>query len=250
MYYRIFASLLVALSLSACAGGNSDPLGGNFRAPAERRALDPIGDPGNVAASDIGYSRMVREDGAGAAFDRYAASGAVLHLAGGPVAAKQAFANESAGERIARRGPKAVWSSCDGSLAVSTGRFARADGLVGNYTTVWELQRDGDYRWTYELRETDDPQPPPPAPGAQYDDDTIVVTELTSIQGRVADCARRGEAAPAYEGALSGANASGRSRDGTLVWQWSGANGTGRRVLTEWLREGEWQTAHDYAARP
>jgi len=48
--------------------------------------------------------------------------------------------------------PHQVWSSCDGSLAVTRGAWQRADGSVGYFTTVWQRQakeKDG-YRWVLD----------------------------------------------------------------------------------------------------
>ena len=247
MAYRyLFAAPVLALA--ACASGPSYPLGSTVHGPATKRALDPVGEPGSVAAADLAYAKAVREEGANAALGRFADSGALLHVAGGPADAARQLAGDPQSAQVLR-GPRRVWSSCDGSLAVSTGRFQRADGLVGNYTTVWELQSDGEYEWTYELREIDDPQPPPPPPNTAPDEDTIVVQELVSIEGRVADCGSAG-ARPAATSAGSTASGGGQSRDGMLAWTWSQeADGT-RRVAVGWMREGEWQVAHEYDARP
>ena len=66
-----------------------------------------------------------------------------------------------------RWAPTDVWSSCDGKLAVTLGRFLRPNGLVGDYITVWELQSDNSYKWIYDTGTPDDPQPAPLAQRAQ-----------------------------------------------------------------------------------
>ena len=45
--------------------------------------------------------------------------------------------------------PHRVWSSCDGSLTVTTGAWQRAD-VTGAFTTVWARQADGSYRWVLD----------------------------------------------------------------------------------------------------
>jgi hypothetical protein len=43
--------------------------------------------------------------------------------------------------------PTASYLSCDGSLAVNTGGWQRPDGSVGYFSTVWQRQADGRWRW-------------------------------------------------------------------------------------------------------
>ncbi|THD34498.1 MAG: hypothetical protein E7773_15035 [Sphingomonas sp.] len=46
--------------------------------------------------------------------------------------------------------PTASYISCDGSLAVNTGGWKRADGSVGYFTTLWQRQNNGDWKWTVD----------------------------------------------------------------------------------------------------
>lgn len=46
--------------------------------------------------------------------------------------------------------PTASWISCDGKVAVNTGGWKRPDGSVGYFTTVWEQQVDGSWKWTVD----------------------------------------------------------------------------------------------------
>ena len=43
--------------------------------------------------------------------------------------------------------PTASWISCDGKAAVNTGGWKRPDGSVGYFTTVWQSQADGTWKW-------------------------------------------------------------------------------------------------------
>ncbi|WP_425230958.1 hypothetical protein [Sphingomonas sp.] len=43
--------------------------------------------------------------------------------------------------------PTASYQSCDGNVVVNTGEWRRADGSVGYFTTVWQRQADGGWRW-------------------------------------------------------------------------------------------------------
>ena len=46
--------------------------------------------------------------------------------------------------------PTASWISCDGTLAVNTGGWKRPDGSVGYFTTVWQRQKDGSWKWVVD----------------------------------------------------------------------------------------------------
>ncbi|GAA0267782.1 hypothetical protein GCM10009127_04410 [Alteraurantiacibacter aestuarii] len=209
-----------------------------------------MGDPGSVAAADIAFAKAVREDGERAAFDNYAAGDAVVHDEAGLVPAMSWLAGQGDGHALTRRSPSVVWSSCDGTLAVSFGRYLDAGGIVGSYVTVWELQERSGYRWTYDLRAADNPQPPPPPPQVEPDEDTIIVTQIDSIEGKVADCTRAAGSSAPPVAASDSAPGSARSRDGSLQWRWEhGADGQ-RRVVVDYLREGSWQQALDFSAPP
>jgi len=43
--------------------------------------------------------------------------------------------------------PTASYISCDGSVAVNTGGWKRPDGKVGYFSTVWQRQPDGGWKW-------------------------------------------------------------------------------------------------------
>lgn len=220
----------------------------------QRPRLDPVGDPGKVAAADIRFARAARDDGQWTAFARYAASGAVIHGADGPFQAGPWLASQSNPAQSVSWSPNAVWSSCDGSLAVSFGRFQQADGLLGSYVTVWELQRGGDYKWVYDMGAPDNPQPAPRAPAVEPGIDVIIVPGLNTIEGKVADCPRRGDApppaAPPFAAEDTAQTAHAASRDATLDWRWTHASDGTRRVQVRYLREGQWEQVVDFTAPP
>lgn len=106
----------------------------------------------------------------------------------------------------------------------------------------------------------DNPQPPPPpAPVAPVPgENVIVVPGLDSIEGRVADCRRNDaqSAAPVPQVASTaqtvstGQSATTRSTDGTLQFNWQHHADGMRRVVVDYLRDGEWQQAIDFTAAP
>ncbi len=252
MKNRLLLAAGALFVLSACSGGPriGEPVG-RLTDRERERFLPPQGDPGMVAAADIAFAKAAREDGQWTAFRHYAASDAVLHGVNGVIPAGPFLEGQQDPAQSVNWVPRAIWSSCDGSLAVSFGRYAEPDGIVGSYTTVWVLQGDGDYRWVYDLGGPDDPQPPAPTPRAEPapGEDVIVVPGLTSIEGKVADCIRDGVLpdAPLAVIADNTVSTSAQSRDGTLQWRWEQHANGDRRVVVDYLREGEWEQALDFA---
>lgn len=213
--------------------------------PGRQRA-----DPGKVAATDIAFARAARDNGQWTAFTEFAAPGAQFHGNEGPYDAGQWLLTRANPPAPLRWAPNTVWSSCDGSIAVSFGRWTRPDKTVGSYVTVWQRQpgREGSYRWVYHTGAPDNPQPVPPPAEVAPDEDTIVVTEMLSITARAADCAApegmpKIVLSPISTGAQTGG---GEARDGSLRWRWEQIGTGDHRVTVDWLRDGEWQQALDF----
>lgn len=206
----------------------------------ERRPLPSQGEPGLVAAADIAFARAARDDGQWTAFRRFAADGAVMHGENGIIEAGPFLATRADPPAPVQWSPTAVWTSCDGSTAVSFGRFQEPDGIIGSYVTVWELQSNREYKWVYDMGGADDPQPAPRLPPVEDSIDMIVVPGMDIIDGKVADCSRGSAPDAAMPAEVSAATHA--SRDGTLRWQWShGEDGT-RLFVLHYLRDGTWQT--------
>jgi hypothetical protein len=210
--------------------------------------VEPRANPSAVVAAEIALSREARERGQWAALRSQAAPGAVLHNADGPVPADAWLAGQGANPQPARRSTRTVWSSCDGTLAISQGRTRGADGVVGSFVTVWQREGRKGYRWLYTASAPDDPQPPPPPaplPADAEAEDLILVTGLDMVDGRVADC--RADGRPprqAIDAAEAGVQSGqGQSKDDTLHYRWDHlANGT-RRIMVEYIHDGVWQEA-------
>lgn len=246
---RCIALALALLALTAAEAAVAQEAAEQQPERPRRRPLTAVGDPGRVAAIDGRFARAAREEGQWTAFASFAAPGALMHVADAPpFPAAPWLATQSNPAEAVAWAPTAVWASCDGTLAVSFGRFRQPDGLVGSYATVWELHGERDYRWTYDMGGPDVPQPPPPPPRVPPSDEVIVVPGLGLIDGKVAECPRGGALpapplATAADGAQSGG---GRSADGTMQWRWQhGPDGT-RRIVLDYVRDGRWQTALDF----
>ena len=207
--------------------------------PGRQRA-----DPGKVAAADFAFARTAREKGQWSAFREYSAGGAQMHDADGPVDVSTFIARRADPAETMRWTPNEIWSSCDGSLAVSYGRWVQPDGVVGSYVTVWKRERNGDYRWVYNTSTPDNPQPVVPVE-VRPDGDTIVVREITAIRALTADCrAPVAEAGVVPVAAGAGVQTGGgEARDATLRWRWEQLAQGQWRVVVDWVRAGAWTEA-------
>jgi hypothetical protein len=241
-------AILLGLALVGCSGG-PPPV---RYSDGFMRDVRNTANPSDVVATEIAFARAARDDGQWTAFARFLADGGVIHGRNGVIDAAGFLATQSDPPVPVQWTPLAVWSSCDGQLAISQGKFADPDGSWGYYVTVWERQRDGTYRWTYDMgapdtalteRENRD------RTAGSSEDALIVVEAIPMIRGEVADC--RAEAAPAsgapWPDAGGAGTGGGISRDGTLAWRWV-QGGDGRRIFAaqQW-RGGAWEPALDLA---
>ena len=219
----LLAALATAL-LAGCASdgprarGNRLDLGG----PRDRDEL-VVANPSAVIAEALAFARMAREKGTWTAFREYSTEDALWPS---PALAnvRQALAGEPDPAEAIVWGPDAVWVSCDGSFALSTGPATYPTGRRSRFATIWQRQRDGDYRWV--LDQGFDLEAGHAAP--------------EMIAAQVADCpagfdqwnrrrppVRRGEAW-----------GSGRSNDGTLEWTTAIAADCGRTLTVRISRGG------------
>lgn len=251
---RSLVSAVALAALTACsAGGGGGPSRATRAASAALlRSIGTIGDPGKVAATDIAFARAARDEGQWTAFAEYAAPGALLHGPDGVVEAAGWLAGRDDPEQAVRWTPRAVFTSCDGTLAVSEGLFLEPDGTVGSYVTVWQPDNQGDYKWVYDMGAPDDPQPVPEQPGPDIPagQDVIMVEALNAIEGKIADCADDVPPVAAVPPTGAADRGGGESRDRTLRWRWVHNADGSRRVSVTYLRDGEWQMPVDFAVGP
>jgi len=242
---------LATLTLAACTmGPDYKNMPGYGQGSGERidgSRLGGYANPSEVAATDIAFSRAARDDGQWTAFRRFAADGAVIHGRNGPIDADPWLAAQDDPPAPVQWTPTAVWSSCDGSVAVTQGKFAEPEGQWGYYVTVWERQRDGRYRWVYDMGAPDDQLTA--AENARRDstptgENAIVIRAIEAIEGRVADCSRSYEAVDISNISAEVSETGGRSsRDNTLAWGWA-QFADGRRTLNLLVaRNGSWEQA-------
>ena len=176
-----------AAALAACATTPGE---------ARRERLRPTANPSAVVAAELAFARMAQEKGQWAAFRQFAADDALMFTPQ-PSQAKAWLKGRAEPPVAVKWQPYEVWMSCDGSLAVTKGAWQRPNG-VGYFTTVWQRQNNGDYKWV--LDQGDALKEPLPEP--------------EMIAGRVAECSKPSPPdIPAAAGRTLG-----WSNDRTLQW--------------------------------
>jgi len=189
--------------------------------------------PSAVIAAELAFAQAAQDKGQWTAFAEAAAPDAVMFTP--QMVYAQAWLKGRANPAVAVKWqPHEIWSSCDGSLMVSHGAWQRPKS-VGYFTTLWQRQKDGKYKWILDsgdaLKEAE------PAP--------------EMIAGHVADCPERGprpSTAPVAKVAKGSAKAlppldpkhrAGKSDDGSLTWEVSVDPSGARNLSIEWKKDGE-----------
>ena len=259
MTLRILITIAALGALTACSSTAGKQ---RERANIATRTLDrlpPQADPGLVVAAEIAFARAALDEGQWTAASTFAADNAQVESVAGPSSAQAWLVGRANPPQPVRWAPRAVWSSCDGTLAVSESRYRQPDGQVGTYLTVWEAQRSREqrYKWSYRTGTPDDPQPQPPAKqDTPTGEDIILVEALSSITALTADCLR-GEPlpdraaqlgsppvpAPAFLADAVSGDGIKTSADGTLQWRRESNPDGSHMVSVDWLRGGAWEQA-------
>ena len=182
-------AMVAALAASLLAGCASDgprarghrlDLGG----PRDRDRELETANPSAVIAAELAFARMAREEGTWTAFREYSTDDALW-----PAPALSNVRRDLAGAADPAEpivwGPDAVWVSCDGSFALSTGPASYPNGRRSRFATIWQRQRNGDYRWVLD----------------QGFDLETGYAEPEMIGARVADCPPRAPGMAAARGA-------------------------------------------------
>jgi hypothetical protein len=201
-------ALLAALAVALLAGCASDgprarghrlDLGG----PDDRERELVTANPSTVIAAELAFARMAREEGTWTAFREYSTDDA-LWPSPALTNVRRSLAGVADPAEAIVWAPDAVWVSCDGSFAVSTGPATYPTGRRGRFATVWQRQRNGEYRWVLDQ-------------GFDLEAD-YAGPEM--IGARVADCPPGFERWDARRPEVRRGEAwgSGRSNDGTLEW--------------------------------
>ena len=212
---------LALVSLTACtASGPRTPYG---------RFMEVRANPGKVVATELAFARAAQEDGQWTAFFEYSTDDAIMFVPEAVNAQDWLRGRDNPPQAVEWQ-PHEVWSSCDGSLAVTRGAWQRADGTFGYFTTIWERQPDGSYRWVLD----------------QGDVLSEPLEEPEFVQTTVADCQRQsgfmgqGPADPLTTGG-------GASADLSLAYLYRVEQDLSRTLAVTMVVNGETETVLDLA---
>lgn len=211
-------ALRLALGAAALAVAGVAYAQGDFDLQREGRNLNlrPTANPGEVVATELAFARMAKDKGQWTAFAEYAAKDAVMFVPD-TVRAQQWLKGRANPAQAVAWEPYQVWSSCDGSIAVTKGPWTQPNGSVGYFTTVWQRQEKGEYRWVLD----------------QGDSLAKALDEPELVQADIADCPPRKLGGPPPVGKdgkpvkrgkfpvapVAADGLSGSSVDGSLSWR-------------------------------
>lgn len=191
--------------------------------------------PGAVIATEVAFAKLAQEKGQWTAFVATATKDAVMFVPQ-PAYAQDFLKGKANPAQSVKWQPHQVWSSCDGTLAVTRGAWQ--DGAKnGWFTTVWQRQKNGSYKWVLD----------------QGDELPMAMDAPDMIVSKVADCppgynARRAQKPKDFKGKLpplDPAHLMGRSLDGTLGWHVAVTPGGARRFVVNMTSGGQQATVQD-----
>ena len=176
-------------------------------AAADAPAMTPI-DAERAFAADA------KTIGQWTAFRKWSTDDAVMFVPQ-PVNAHEFLKDRKDPPRVIDWWPTASYVSCDGSLAVNTGGWKRPDGSVGYFTTVWQRQPNGEWKWTIDSGGN---------LGTARGRPAKPVTKKASCGGPIP--------APSFPIDPSDRFNHGGSPDNSLLWSWSIAGPNDERSLS------------------
>lgn len=189
-----------------------------------------LANPGGVIAAELGFAALAQEKGQWTAFRETAAKGAMM-FAPQPVLVAEYLKGKADPPVAVKWQPHAVWSSCDGTFAVTRGAWQRP-GSTGYFITVWQRQGDGGYKWVLD----------------QGDALAKPLPDEDMIEGTVGDCPGPAERIGGYGGGRERRERerdkpaplpdplNGASPDGTLSWTTT-VDAAGNRAFTVRLKK-------------
>lgn len=249
-----FAPALLVAALIAAPAAQAQQVDGappeGPRAPFHSRANSSA-----VIAAEIAFNQLAQQKGQWTAFLETSTSEAEMFTPQ-RVNAHVWLKNRANPPKSVTWQPHEVWSSCDGTYALTRGGWQRPDGTFGYFTTLWQRQpKKGEYKWIIDQGSSTAEQ--------------IAAPDM--ITGVVADC-RAPVPRPAGESTLSpgkrkkpkvpdfapapglntaipntqpiaitlvGDRKDGRARDGTLDWSSVVAPDGARNFVVRIWKQGE-----------
>jgi hypothetical protein len=174
----------------------------------EPKQREGFANPSAAIAAEIAFAQLAQTKGQWTAFRTTATKDAVMFVP--QMVLAQVHLNGKADPaQSVKWQPHQVWSSCDGSIAVTRGAW-QSDKATGWFSTIWQRQKKGDYKWILD----------------QGDETPMALDAPDMIVAKVAECPPnyrggkqkrkdvKGKVAlgdPAYR--------TGQSDDATLTWE-------------------------------
>lgn len=225
----LLAAVVALAAVPALAGDREDQRD-------NRRNGIGYANPSAVIATEIAFARLAQEKGQWTAFRTTATKDAVMFVPQAVYAQEFLKGKADPAKAVAWQ-PHQVWSSCDGSLAITRGAWQAPNGTTGYFTTVWQRQKDGRYKWVLD----------------QGDALPMPMDAPEMIVAKVADCPAgyRAERAPKprdFKGklpAIDPAHLAGRSFDGTLNWDVTITSDGARHFVVTMTADGKPTTVQD-----
>lgn len=154
--------------------------------------------------AEYAFAKQAQTDGQWTAFRAWSTDDALMFVPD-PVKAHEFLKDRVDPPEAMKWAPAESYVSCDGGHAINTGPWANiAARSFGYFTTVWVRQPDQSWKWVYDGGDRLAAAEPLPAKPK-------IVT--ASCEGRESKEFIRVASAPTGQ-------SSGRSKDGTLIWQW------------------------------
>lgn len=191
-------------------------------------------DPSSVFAAEIAFNRLAQQRGQWTAFRATAAEEAVMFVPQ-RVLAKIWLKGRADPPASVSWSPSAIYVSCDGNLAASTGGWKRPDGSAGYFTTIWQRDKKGVWKWIMD-----------------HGDKIAVARDAPEfLTGKVATCKR----GPGGEGSRPAGPPPGRKpdrgdappvpKDESLTWSADVATDGSRRVTVRMWNGSDYETVID-----
>lgn len=197
-------------------------------AEAQRRSRTAAANPSAAIAAEVAFARMAQEKGQWTAFRAHAAPDAVMFVPQ-MVLAQEWLKDRADPSRAVTWQPHMAWSSCDGSLVATHGAWQGAAGS-GYFTTIWQRQPKGGYKWVLDHGDT--MAFPLDAPEMIQ----ALVAECPEPAPRADKPKRRKGKEPAVP--FDPARRAGQSDDGSLAWEVTVTPQGARNVSVTWRKDG------------
>ena len=183
----LLASLVLGLTFPAASADARKPRGPRLSA-----------NPSAIVAAELAFAQLAQARGQWTAFVATSTDTATMFVPQ-PANAHRYLKGKSNPPVAVRWQPHLVWSSCDGSFGVTTGAW-QLPTATGYFSTVWQRQKNGGYKWVMDGGDT-------------------LAAPLSApefVQAKVASCEHR--AAVAAAAAPDTDTVAGQSDDRTLRW--------------------------------